>query len=164
MKSIIIYYSYSGNTKKVADILANYLTKTSEVNRLELLGLDESSSFFTQAQRAFFRRRGQIQPANFDLSNYDLICFGTPVWAFAPSPAMNTYLDKCFGLKGKQVILFTTYGSGTGRRRCINYMEKILTKKGAREFKQFSIQQFKVNNQESVLSKIQEILPLSPNG
>lgn len=62
------------------------------------------------------------------------------------------------------MILFTTYGSGTGNVRCLNYMQDILSKKGVREFSRFSIQQFEVKNKEFVLSKIKEILPLSPNG
>lgn len=164
MRSIIIYYSYSGNTQKVAEILSGYLKQKGEVEFIELKGLDESAKFLSQAVRAFRRKRAKIQPVNFNLNNYDLICFGTPVWAFAAAPAMNTYLDKCFGLEGKEIILFTTYGSGTGNQRCLNYMQNILTKKGAKDFKRFFIQQFKVNDRNFVLSKIKEILPLSPNG
>jgi NAD(P)H-dependent FMN reductase len=63
---------------------------------------------------------------------------------------MNTYLDECSGLKGKPVVLFTTYGSGTGNQRCMNYMQSVLTRKGAGQFKRFSVQQFKVNNPEFI--------------
>lgn len=157
MKSIIIYYSYSGNTRKIANILAEYLKEKDSVDTIELKPQDESTSFFGQAARAFLKKRAQINAVNLDLAHYEVICFGTPVWAFAPSPAMNTYLDKCFGLEGKSVVLFTTYGSGTGKQRCLNYMQDILAKKGVKSFKRFSIQQFKVNNQEFVLSKIKEI-------
>ena len=158
MKSIIIYYSYNGNTKKVAYVLWEYLKSQSEVEFVELKGLDESRSFFGQCQRAFWHKKAVIQPVNFDLRSYDLICIGTPVWAFGPAPAMNTYLDKCSGLEGKLITLFSTYGSGTGNERCLNYMQGILAKKGAKEFKRFSIQQFKVQNKDFVLSKIRQIL------
>jgi flavodoxin len=158
MKSIIIYYSYNGNTKKVSYVLSEYLKPRSEIEFIELKGLDESSSFFGQCQRAFRHKKAVIQPVNFDLSSYDLICMGTPVWAFGPAPAMNTYLDKCSGVENKLAILFTTYGSGTGNERCLNYMQGILAKKGAREFKRFSIQQFKVKDKDFVLSKIRQIL------
>jgi len=157
MKSIVIYYSYTGNTKKVAAILAGYLKEKSEVEIIELKSLDESRSFLGQAARAFWKKRAQIQPVNPDLKNYDLICLGTPVWAFGPAPAINAYLDNCVGLEGKDIILFTTYGSGTGNKRCLNYMQEILSQKGARGFKRFSIQQGKVKYQEFVLSKIKEI-------
>lgn len=164
MQSVIVYYSYSGNTQKVADVLTEYLKPQGEVDVIELKGLDESDKFLTQAARAFRHKRATIQPVNLDLSGYDLICMGTPVWAFGPAPAMNTYLDKCFGVEGKSVILFSTYGSGTGNERCLNYMQDILAKKGAKDFKKFSIQQFKVNDKEFVLSKIKEATRLWSNG
>ncbi|MCX5704091.1 MAG: flavodoxin, partial [Candidatus Omnitrophica bacterium] len=81
-----------------------------------------------------------------------------PVWAFAPAPAMNTYLDRCFGLEGKKIILFTTYGSGTGNKRCLNYMQDIVVKKGARGIKRFSVQQFRVKDRNLILSKIKEVV------
>ncbi len=154
MRAIIIYYSYTGNTKRVANILAEYLKPKAEIGQIELVWLDETKSFFAQCRRAITHTKARIQPVNFDLSEYDLVCFGSPVWAFAPAPAMNTYLDKCLGVEGKDIILFTTYGSGTGNGRCLNYMQDILRKKGAKSFKRFSIQQFKVDDKEFVLSKI----------
>ena len=157
MKSIIIYYSYSGNTKKVAKILADRLREKGEVQSMELSCRDELRTFFAQSRAAFFHKQPEILPVNLDLSGYDLVCFGTPVWAFAPAPAINTYLEKCFGLRQKEAILFTTYGSGTGNTRCLNYMQGILSQKGAQSFKRFSIQQFKVGDQDFVLLEIQKI-------
>lgn len=156
MKSIIIYYSYSGNTGKTAAILAEYLKQTSEVRLCELQSLDESRSFFGQAARAFRHKRGVIQETELNLNSYDVVCMGTPVWAFGPAPAMNTYLDRCSGVAGKKVVLFTTYGSGTGKERCMNYMQQILRQKGASEIKRFSIQQGRVSNRDFVLSEIQK--------
>ena len=108
MKSAIVYYSYSGNTRKVALFLRDYLEKDRTVKLIELNALDEPSSFFGQAQRAFFRQEAKIEHTDFDLSMFDLICFGTPVWAFGPAPAMNTFLKNCFGLENKSAITFTT--------------------------------------------------------
>jgi len=158
MKSIIVYYSYSGNTEKVAGILAEVLTGKGEVQQAELLCPDESKTFLGQCRRAISHKRGMIGPLNFNLGAYDLICLGTPVWAFGPAPAVNTFLDKCFGVEGKNIVLFTTYGSGAGRERCINYMQDILAKKGASKFRRFSIQQLKVNDKDFVISAAKEAL------
>jgi flavodoxin len=160
MRAIIIYYSFTGNTKKIADILVEYLKPKYEIKILRIDALDESSSFFRQAVRALFHKKARINSLEFELSGYDLICLGTPVWAFAPAPAMNAYLDKCSGLLGRPVTVFVTYGSGTGVKRCFSYMQEILTKKGAKDFGRFSIQQFKVNNKGFVLSRIKESLRL----
>ena len=157
MRAKIIYYSYSGNTKRVADVLAEHLEKEYEVNILKLEALDESTSFFQQAKRALFHKKAKISCLDFDLSNSDLICLGTPVWAFAPAPAMNTYLGRCFGVEEKSVVLFTTYGSGAGVNRCLDYMRTILLKKGAKQFKEFYIQQFKVQDKEFINKTISNI-------
>ncbi len=158
MKGIIIYYSYSGNTKKVAETLAESLKVKGEVEIISLEPTDESGNFFSQAKRAFWKKRATIKQTTYDLSGFDYICIGTPVWAFAPAPAINTYLDNCFGLEGKKTILFTTYGSGTGNERCINYMKEILAKKGVKEFNKFSVGQIKVKDKEFILAKIKEVL------
>ena len=157
MKSIIVYYSYGGNTRTVAGCLCEYLKQRGQADILELKALDEANSFFGQCRRAFWHTRAKIEPLKFDLSAFDLICLGTPVWAFGPAPATNIYLDQCFGLEGKEVILFTTYGSGTGNTRCLNYMQHILQSKGAKDCQRFSIQQFKVNDKDFVLAKITTI-------
>ncbi|MFH1354938.1 MAG: NAD(P)H-dependent oxidoreductase [Candidatus Omnitrophota bacterium] len=164
MKIVIIYYSYSGNTKEVSYVLGEYLKEEGEVDMVELRGLDESNQFFGQAMRAFGHKRAKLQPLSFDLSGYDLVCLGTPVWAFGPAPAVNTYLDQCHGVDGKDIIIYATYGSGAGKGRCLNYIHSLLAEKGAKTLKKFFIQQRKVADKKFVLAKIKEIWPLSPNG
>lgn len=156
MKSVVIYYSFSGNTRKVAQVLSEYLKDRGEASIIELKTLDESNKFFTQALRAFRHKKAEIAPTDFNLLEYNLIAFGTPVWAFGPAPAMNAYLDKCSGLQGQEVILFTTYGSGTGNERCLNHMQNILLRKGIRQFKRFSVQQGKVYDKEVVWKAIEK--------
>ncbi|HTZ11583.1 MAG TPA: NAD(P)H-dependent oxidoreductase [Candidatus Margulisiibacteriota bacterium] len=158
MKSAVIYYSFSGNTRKVAMILSEYLRRLGEVSVIELKAPGESNNFFTQAGKAFRHKREEIETVELDLAGYDLISLGTPVWAFGPAPAMNSCLDRCSGIKGKRVILFTTYGSGTGNERCLNYMQQILLSKGASSFERFSIQQSKSNDKESVLNEITKVV------
>ena len=158
MKSLIVYYSYSGNTRHVAQTLKECLAQQGESTLLELTSLDESKSFFGQCRRAFSKVRAKIAEMNFDVSGHDKIYIGTPVWAFKPAPAMNTFLDKCAGLGGKEVILFTTYGSGTGNERCLRYMREIIIKKGAKRIGKFSIQQGHVKDKEFVIARIKEIV------
>jgi len=157
MKSAITYFSYSGNTKNVAGVLFAYLSEKGETRMIELQALDESGGFLGQCMRAFRRVRARLNPAELDLSAYELVCFGTPVWAFGPAPAMNTYLDNCTGVAGKKVILFTTHGSGIGNQRCLHYMQDILVKKGARDFSRFSVPQFRVRDKEFLLSEIKKL-------
>jgi len=158
MKSLIVYYSYTGNTEKIAEKLRGILSKKGQTEIHQLKPIDESDNFFAQAASAFTGKRAQLSNVKFDLSGYDLICLGTPVWAFAPTPAINTYLDKVQNLDGKDAICFVTYASGAGVKRCLNTMIEKLKQKGAFKISGFSIQQTKVNDTDFVETAIEEAL------
>jgi flavodoxin len=151
MKHAIIFYSYSGNTSKIAVQLKKFLELQGSVELIELKADDESSSFWGQCNRAFFRKEAKIQDTKSDLSAFDLICFGTPVWAFGSAPAMNTYINKCTGLENKTISIFTTHGSGIGNKGCVATIQKVLEKKGAKKFQNFSVKHSKVNNNDYLL-------------
>ena len=144
--------------------MAERLKEKGGVDTIELKDLNEDGSFLNQCKKAFRRERAVIASANFDLSAYDLICVGTPVWAFAPVPAFNTYFDKATGISGKDAVIFTTHGSGVGVGRCQNYMKEALIKQGAKRVYQLSIQQGMVKDRDFVLTKIDEVMRLWPNG
>ena len=165
MNSIVVYYSLTGNTEKAAKVLAGVLEEKGEVQTVRLRALDESKSFFGQCIRGFLKKRAEIEEAPYDLKQYDLICLGTPIWAFGPTPAMWTYLDKISGIQGKKAVIFTTYGSGTGNEKCLNLMEGVLKEKGAVQISRFSIQQFKVNSRDFILNELANIgIPYSQQG
>ena len=158
MKSAIIFYSYTGNTKKVALVLKEYLERQGTAELIELKALDESKNFFGQCNRAFFGKEAKIEDAQLDLSGFDLICVGTPVWALGPAPAVNAYMKKCFGAEGKTAAVFTTYGSGSGKGKCIQKIQDAFKEKGANKFCSFSIQQFKVNNKDFIIDVLSATL------
>ncbi|UCH11910.1 MAG: hypothetical protein JSW18_03560 [Candidatus Omnitrophota bacterium] len=160
MKSLIIYYSYTGNTGKVAEILKGILSQKGQAEIHRLKPTDESNNFFVQAAGAFTGKRAKLPEEWLDLSGYDLVCLGTPVWAFAPTPAINTYLDKCRNLDGKDAICFVTYASGAGVKRCVNTMIEKLKQKGAFKISSFNIQQGKVGDAEFVEQGIKEALEM----
>jgi len=158
MKSVVIYYSYSGNTKRAALLLQEHLSAKGSADLVELETMDESRNFFVQCWRAFKRRRAQLKGIAVDLAQYDTICFTSPVWAFAPAPAMNAYLDACRGVAGKQVVLMTTYGSGTGNDLCLQYMQALLEARGVVDFKLISLPGHKTRKKDFVLAKIKEVM------
>lgn len=126
--------------------MASRLKEKGDVSLLRIVSLDESKTFLGQCRRAFLGLKARIGEIQTNLSGYDLICLGTPVWAFSPTHAMNKYLTVCSGLEGGKVILFITYGSGTGINRCFNKMGEVLRKKGVSIIKRLGIQQFMVND------------------
>jgi NAD(P)H-dependent FMN reductase len=132
----------------VAHSLGKYLRAGNEVTTIQLETLDESPAFFRQAMRAFFHQKAKIKDVPYDLSPFDLIVLGTPLWAREPPPAINTYLDAVSGVQGKKVVLLLTYGSGLGKEHCFARLEGIIRAKGARQVECFAIQQFQVNNEK----------------
>ena len=158
MKSAVIFYSYSGNTAEVARTLVEELKQRGAVDVFRLDADDEADSFLGQCRRAFFKKKAVIKDTVFDVSSYSLICLGTPVWAFGMAPAMRTYIEKCSGVEHKNIMLFTTYGSGTGNNKCLNEMQGLLAKKGAQGFCRFSVSQCKAKDSSAAREKIAQAL------
>ncbi len=159
MKAKIVFYSYSGNTRKTAEILKSCLDKNYEVESFELKAEDESDSFLKQAARAFRKKEAKLSADTpLDMSGCDILAVGSPVWAFGPAPAVRSFLNQCSGIAGKKVIIFTTYGSGAGKGNCIKQMQDILTKKSAGGFSWFEVQQSRVRDIPFVEQKIEEAL------
>ena len=160
MRALIVYYSLTGNTEKVAGYLEEVLKEKQnievETERLEVL--DEPESFKNRAIRALLRKQAKIKGTIFDGTAYGIVCLGTPVWVFAPAPAMNAYLSRCSGLEGKEAIIFETYDSGLGKDCCLNRMEKVLRKKGIRGIIRFAVSQNKVADGEKVKAFIEDVL------
>ena len=159
MKMLITYYSFSGNTDKVANIFADVLKKRGEVVLQRLKPADEIKNFALQCKAAFMGKRAVLEgDPQFDLGQYDLLLIGSPVWAFAPTPPINSYLDKLSGLNGKRAVIFLTSGSGTGVGRCFKNIRKILESKGAAKVDEVNIPDRKQNDAEFIVSSLEKVL------
>jgi len=105
------------HTDKVANIFAGQLKAKGEVELLRLRPASEITSFAGQCRAAFTGKRAELDgTVKTDVSPYDLVIIGCPVWAFAPVPAMNTYLDKVNGLNGKKAIILLTSAAAWASR------------------------------------------------
>ena len=159
MKTLITYYSFSGHTDKVANIYSDALKTKGEVVLQRLKLKDEITSFAAQCKAAFMKKRAELDGnVDFDASAYDLVILGCPVWAFAPVPAMNSFLDKLNGLHGKRVIILLTSGSGVGVNGCFKNIRNILESKGTASIDQINIPDRKQGDKEFILSTISKYL------
>ncbi|MBU0479041.1 PilZ domain-containing protein [bacterium] len=159
MRACIIYFSLTGNTHKLAQVISQGLKhKNFDVDLVRLEPADGAKTFAGQGMTALQRKRVNIGDVNFALSMYDLILFGSPVWAFSPAPALNTYLEKCYGLEGKKTVVFYTYGSGTGKSRAVKIVKKILEGKGARSVSSILIGQRKLKDQRDIIRRVEQSL------
>jgi len=142
MRSAVIYYSFSGNTHRVAQVLTDILKeKGDEVIPVRIRPLKEEKNFLLQCKGAFFGNKPELYRTLLDMKGFDRILIGSPVWAFKPAPAINTYLDKCSSLEAKTAVCFVTYASGAGKDKALDIMKKALEQKGVQSVKTISFQQ-----------------------
>ena len=159
MKTLIAYYSYSGHTDRIAKLWAEKLRVKGEVILQRLKPKVEIQSFGAQCKAAFIGQKPELEDgAGYDVSPYDLIIIGSPVWAFAPVPAMNTYLAKVNGLHGKSVVVLLTSGSGVGVKRCFKVIKVILESKGASRIDEINIPDRKQSDEAFITSAISAYL------
>ena len=86
MKTAIVYYSMSGNTKYVADKIADGIKNSGEVDIIRIEPKKAypdkgAKKFFWGGKSAVMGETPALQPYEFNLEKYDRIIFGTPVWA-----------------------------------------------------------------------------------
>ena len=159
MKILITYYSYSGITAKVVNIFSEVLHEKGEVKIQRLKPKQEITSFMSQCMAARSGKKCELEDGVlFDVSAYDVVIIGLPIWAFAPAPAINTYLDKVLGLAGKRVITLITSGSGMGVSTCFRTLRNILQDKGVTDIKELNIPNAKMMEKDFIVSELEKTL------
>ena len=161
MNIAIVYYSYSGNTHKVAKTIEELLSQNNSVKCLRIEAPKESKNFFIQCLRALTRKKTEIVSTETNLSAYDLIIFGVPVWAREMPPAMRSYLEKATGLLRKKAVIFVTYGSGLGKEHCLDSLKSAIEEKGGSCIGRFSVSQFKVNDKTLIEGLLKKYVPVA---
>jgi flavodoxin len=112
---LVVYYSSSGNTKKVSDALAEQLEADLERIQPEtLVEVDikgKGMQNFLNMGRAVFggmtKREAVIAEASYDPADYDLVVVGTPVYANTLPAPVRAYLT-AHGADFSRVAYFCT--------------------------------------------------------
>ncbi len=112
MKAIVIYYSQTGNTEKVAKMISRSIQ--SEGISVKTIAIDRSQkkSYEKNVEDAKEEVKAKIESIITDLSDFDLLFIGTPVWCGKPATPVNAYMDQCEGLEDTKVVPFLTHGGG----------------------------------------------------
>lgn len=134
MKSLVVYYSHSGNTGRIARKVIEALREKGQTDIFELKYGRKEKSFLSQFLYKLIPLRvklGRAVPLN--IKDYDLLCIGVPVWKGRPAPPVSAYIKGCRNVRGKRIVCFLTHGSKGDAEECLGYIKKILDKKGRPE-------------------------------
>jgi flavodoxin len=114
-KVLVIYYSLSGNTKSIAEKIRK---KTGgDVFAIETVKTypPEYSAITEEAKREL--QTGDLPPLKRnppDMSSYDLILIGSPVWWYTVSTPVMSFLRQA-DFAGRKVSPFCTHEGGIGK-------------------------------------------------
>ena len=127
MKVAIVYYSMSSNTKYVAEKIARCLG----ADLISLVPEEQYpdkgfKKYFWGGKSALMKDKPVLKEYSFDGKKYDVIVFGTPVWASCYTPPLRTFiLDHQQELLGKKICAFACY-SGSGSLKALEKLQKDL--------------------------------------
>jgi flavodoxin len=119
MKTLTVYYSMDGNTRRMAECVAG----TVGGDLLELKPVSDVPAtgpmkIIKGGFQAVSKKKPALQPFDRHPADYDFIFVGSPVWAGVFAPALRTFFVTA-GLTRKKVALFFCHGGGgaTGAER-----------------------------------------------
>ncbi|MGB9834318.1 MAG: flavodoxin family protein [bacterium] len=121
----IVFYSRTGSTRE-------YAKGIKEATGGEIIELLERNPKKTNGQcaiQAIFGVCPPLENQNLDLAPYDLVVLLTPIYAFNPSPAINSFF-KIANLKGKKVYLVTLGEDPKSHGKAIEKIKRKVEKKG----------------------------------
>ena len=128
-KTLVLYYSATDTTKNIAQVIANTLNADiAEIHAkqpytsADLDWHDPQSR--TSIEQHQHNSRVEINDDLPDISNYDNVIIGHPIWWSIPPRLITTAIDK-LDLNGKNLASFATSG-GSGYERSQTNIERTL--------------------------------------
>ena len=114
-KKLVAYFSASGKTAKVADMLADAvgadiyeICPEVPYTKADLNWMNKKSRSSVEMNDKAFRPA--IADKNAKIDQYDTIFLGFPIWWYVAPTIINTFLEG-YDFSGKKIILFATSGS-----------------------------------------------------
>ena len=114
MKALVIYYSYSGHTKALAEKIA----AENSADLAEIKDVKRPSKLKAYSAGCFAAIKGNTWPiilTETDLNSYDRLILLSPIWAGNTPPAVNSFLALL--PEGKMVTVKLVSDSGKSRCR-----------------------------------------------
>jgi len=152
METLVVYYSLTGKTRLVAEVIAETLNATL-VEIEERTPIPRPFVYLSGSFAALTNRRREINPIDVDLKQYGRIFIGSPIWASRPVPAINSFIYQT-NFEGRSVIPFFTMGGDSAEKALANITAKIERSQG-KVAGSFAITSNKVSDEE-IIAKARE--------
>jgi flavodoxin len=127
MKTIIVYYSLTGNTEYVSNIIKDKL-KT-DILKLEPIKKYHDkgfTKFLFGGKSAVMKEEPSLKEYNFNGDKYDNVILALPVWASCITPPIRTFIkENRESLKDKSISIVICY-SGGGADKVIDKTKEFL--------------------------------------
>ncbi len=113
-KTLVVYFSYSGNTKRIADLIS--AETGADTARIETIApyvgtMDEiSEQGKKEVEQGYLP---PIKPLGVNPAEYKRIVIGTPTWWYTMAPAVRAFLRQ-IDWQGKEVVLYMTNAGWPG--------------------------------------------------
>lgn len=115
MKMLVVFFSYSGNTRLIANKIKDELgCDILEIKPFVPYSNDYQKVVNDEQNSESSNHLPEIENIDVNIDIYDAIILGTPVWWYRPAPVIRTFLSR-YNLKGKTIIPFATNGGWVGR-------------------------------------------------
>ncbi len=156
MGTAVIYYSYSNNTRRIAELVA----EKTNADLLELVpampySYDYDELVKEEEAKMDKKELIELEPIDLDLDFYDRIIIGTPVWWYGISPAMRTFLtENKEQLKDKKFYAFITNGGWIGH--AVQDIQELVDLKGYVDL-QFNNKQLRLNYDKDLYKFINDL-------
>ena len=113
-KKLVAYFSASGVTAKVADMLADAVGADIHEIRPKVPYTKADLNWMNKKSRSSIEMadktiRPEIAESNVKIENYDVIFLGFPIWWYVAPTIINTFLESA-DFSGQKIILFATSG------------------------------------------------------
>lgn len=125
MNTLVIYFSFDGNTKFIAEKIAETLNADMiELNTSKKYPREGFGKYFFGGKSVIFGEKPELTNTDIDLSRYKTIIMGTPVWAGSYTPPIKSFISQ-YKIQGKRIALFASHGGG-GAEKCFAKLKKAL--------------------------------------
>ena len=160
-KSIVIFFSHAGDNYSVGNvevgntkIVADYISEIAGAEQFEIVTHKYDGMAYTPLTRLAQEEanKGELPPYEGsapDLSQYDTVFIGGPVW-WGTYPQVMFTLFKDINLDGKTVYPFTTH-EGSGLASCVSDVKKAFPKANVKNG--FSIYGHEVRTEKAKVEK-----------